>query len=83
VNVLQKISWGGKEGVAHFHRGEMNPVSGRSTRPPWRRVKGTLSLGSVARGITPRIEGPPDGGVGKTKLEFGQHLTGAWAASHG
>jgi hypothetical protein len=61
--------------VAHFHRREMNPVSGRNTRPPWRRVKGTLSLGSVARGIAPRIEGPRDGGAGKTKLELRQRRT--------
>jgi hypothetical protein len=44
-------TWGGKEGLAHLHRREMNPVSGRCTRPPWRQVNGRRCLGSVVRGI--------------------------------
>jgi hypothetical protein len=44
--------------------------------------EGNTELGQRRAGDSSE-EGVADGGAGKTRLQLGQHLTGAWAASCG
>ena len=56
----QQQTWGGKEGMSHLHRREMNQVGVRCTRPPWRRVKGAAKQRRA--GDTVRAARAGDGG---------------------
>ena len=71
----QQQTWGGKEGLSHLHRREMNQVGVRCTRPPWSRVKGAAKQRRAGIQRGQRGQAMADGPSTRWRQRGNQRLT--------